>query len=230
VTADPDERNDMKHPTRTQVIGALKCRPADWWIDHEEGENDLDDIEELVAKHPGAQLIIDAFEKYPDIDLEWQLGVYSQMGFDPRDPDVIQKAINYCIAFQYAERTGPPGLTRGEWELQSGGVVYYMRIGNRVKIGTTGSLKTRLEKINPEELITVERGGSMKESERHRQFAALRVNGEWFRMEEPLMAHIRQVAAAFKGEFGMTLAEYTNGHRLVTGLTCETTRSHIRST
>lgn len=77
--------------------------------------------------------------------------------------------------------------------LQSGRkdqLVYYMRIGNRVKIGTTTNLRVRLEAINPEELLCTEPGGHPLEKQRHRQFAELRTHGEWFRLEGELQAHI----------------------------------------
>lgn len=77
-----------------------------------------------------------------------------------------------------------------------GSVVYYMRIGNRVKIGTSTNLASRLASINPEELLAVERGGVDKERGRHRQFATLRTHGEWFRFESPLTEHIERVRQA----------------------------------
>jgi hypothetical protein len=69
-------------------------------------------------------------------------------------------------------------------------VVYYMRIGNRVKIGYTTDLATRLADIGPEELLVTEPGGREVERERHNQFAALRSHREWFRWEEPLVSHV----------------------------------------
>lgn len=69
-------------------------------------------------------------------------------------------------------------------------VVYYARLGNRVKIGYTTDLPTRMATIQPEELLATEPGGPDVESRRHRQFATLRVVGEWFRHEQPLIDHI----------------------------------------
>lgn len=65
-------------------------------------------------------------------------------------------------------------------------VVYYMRIGNRVKIGFTTGLAERLKVINPEEIMAVEPGGYELEQRRHREFRHLRTHGEWFRLEAPL--------------------------------------------
>lgn len=74
-----------------------------------------------------------------------------------------------------------------------GPVVYYMRIGDRVKIGTSVSLEQRLMTINPEELMALERGGVSVEQARHREFKALRTHGEWFRLEGRLVTHIERL-------------------------------------
>jgi hypothetical protein len=69
-------------------------------------------------------------------------------------------------------------------------VVYYMRLGNRVKIGWSSNLAVRVATIQPEEVMVTEDGGQKLEAKRHKEFADLRVSGEWFRLEEPLIAHI----------------------------------------
>jgi hypothetical protein len=69
-------------------------------------------------------------------------------------------------------------------------VVYYARLGNRCKIGWTADLKQRMTDIQPEELLATERGGPALETERHEQFKALRVVGEWFRYEGSLVEHV----------------------------------------
>jgi hypothetical protein len=70
------------------------------------------------------------------------------------------------------------------------GVVYYMRIGNRVKIGWSSNILKRVVSINPEELMAVEPGGLHQERMRHQEFRALCTHGEWFRLESPLTEHI----------------------------------------
>lgn len=74
-------------------------------------------------------------------------------------------------------------------------VVYYMRIGNRVKIGTSANLVERIKSINPEELMVTEPGGAKLERQRHSQFEALRTHGEWFELASPLTEHIEQLKA-----------------------------------
>lgn len=75
--------------------------------------------------------------------------------------------------------------------------VYYMQVGNRVKIGFTTNLRTRMDAIMPEALLAVEPGDRAVEQARHRQFRDLRVaqNREWFRMADSLLQHIREVHA-----------------------------------
>lgn len=65
-------------------------------------------------------------------------------------------------------------------------VVYYIRFGDRVKIGTTTHLRNRLSAIPHDEVMAVEAGGRGVEQARHRQFAKLRITGEWFRYEGAL--------------------------------------------
>lgn len=75
-------------------------------------------------------------------------------------------------------------------------VVYYMRVGNRAKIGFTTNLTARLAAIVPEEVMATELGGRLLEETRHRQFADLWVAREWFRLEEPLISHIAGLGRA----------------------------------
>lgn len=79
-------------------------------------------------------------------------------------------------------------------------IVYYMRLGDLVKIGYTTNLTARLESINPQEVMTTEPGGPDRERRRHEQFAALRVHGEWFRLAPPLTDHIEAVRREAAGE------------------------------
>jgi hypothetical protein len=75
----------------------------------------------------------------------------------------------------------------------TGPVVYYMRIGNRVKIGYSTNLIERLNAINPEELLAAESGSPEVERRRHRQFGQYRTHGEWFRLEGKLAEHIERL-------------------------------------
>lgn len=69
-------------------------------------------------------------------------------------------------------------------------VVYYLRFGDRVKIGTTTRLAKRLREIPHDEILAVEQGGVDVECRRHVQFADLRVTGEWFDYGPALREHV----------------------------------------
>lgn len=70
------------------------------------------------------------------------------------------------------------------------GIVYYVRFGERVKIGTTIQLATRLRSIPHDEVLAVEPGGVEMERRRHLQFADYRMKGEWFLYGLTLREHI----------------------------------------
>ena len=74
-------------------------------------------------------------------------------------------------------------------------VVYYLRHGERVKIGTTANPRQRFAAIWNEEVLAFERGDRRLEHQRHEQFAADRFAGsEWFRITPALTAHIDVIA------------------------------------
>lgn len=58
--------------------------------------------------------------------------------------------------------------------------IYYVRCGYLIKIGTTTDLAQRFTTIRPNEVLALEPGGHQLETERHRQFKALRAGGEYF--------------------------------------------------
>lgn len=74
------------------------------------------------------------------------------------------------------------------------GIVYYVQIGDMVKIGTSVNLKQRLQTYPPNRrLLATEPGGYLLESERHAQFVKFRISGEWFEPAPELLAHIAKL-------------------------------------
>jgi len=71
--------------------------------------------------------------------------------------------------------------------------VYYLRFGDRIKIGTTSDLKTRLTGVPHDEVLALEPGSYDVERARQRQFGALWIRREWYRPGEALLAHIAAV-------------------------------------
>ncbi|MER5843186.1 hypothetical protein ABT099_23400 [Streptomyces prasinus] len=74
-------------------------------------------------------------------------------------------------------------------------VVYYIRIGRLVKIGTTMDPATRFTDLRPNEILAHEPGGEILEHQRHAQFKALRARGEYFHPGKPLQDHILRLRA-----------------------------------
>ncbi|MFE1645994.1 GIY-YIG nuclease family protein [Microbacterium sp. P01] len=71
-------------------------------------------------------------------------------------------------------------------------VVYYLRFGDRVKIGTSANPRQRFAAILHDDVLAFERGDRRLESRRHTRFAADRFPGtEWFVLSEPILAHVR---------------------------------------
>ena len=70
-------------------------------------------------------------------------------------------------------------------------VVYYLRFGDRIKIGTTANPRQRLAALPYDELLAFERGDRALERRRHTQFGEYRIaRSEWFAAHGALADHI----------------------------------------
>jgi hypothetical protein len=85
-------------------------------------------------------------------------------------------------------------------------VVYFIRLGNRVKIGTTRCVACRLQQfgLTWHQVALLLDDGHQLEGSLHTHFGAYRVEGtEWFRLGPPLLAYIKryraQAASAWLG-------------------------------
>lgn len=74
--------------------------------------------------------------------------------------------------------------------------VYYVRVGEYIKIGSTSDLDARMQTYPPgSQLLAVEAGGLGLERQRQRQFAhLLAARKEWFTPGDALMAHISELS------------------------------------
>jgi DNA-binding transcriptional MerR regulator len=68
--------------------------------------------------------------------------------------------------------------------------VYYIRFGDRIKIGHSVDVLARLANLPHDELLAVEPGPIDLERLRHRQFGPHRIKGEWFHPHPDLLSHI----------------------------------------
>lgn len=78
-------------------------------------------------------------------------------------------------------------------------VVYYLRKGDRIKIGWSGNLSARMRALRPDALLAVEPGCMHLETGRHHQFAEHRLpntgdGDEWFTPAPELLAHVELIA------------------------------------
>lgn len=73
--------------------------------------------------------------------------------------------------------------------------VYYVQVGEYIKIGYTSQLKTRMTSYPPnKKLLATEPGDKTLERKRHEQFGHLLEHGhEWFRVDAKLIAHINEL-------------------------------------
>lgn len=73
-------------------------------------------------------------------------------------------------------------------------VVYYVRFGDRIKIGTSINPRKRLQEIPHDEVLAFERGGVTLEAQRHIEFRTSRIrNTEWFDATEDILAHVAKL-------------------------------------
>lgn len=88
-------------------------------------------------------------------------------------------------------------LKPGSFGDAAGAVVYYIRLGKYVKIGTTTKLKQRMRDLMPDEVLAVEPGSYDLESTLHAQFADIRFSPslEYFELTDKLGDHIDAVVA-----------------------------------
>lgn len=83
-------------------------------------------------------------------------------------------------------------------------VVYCMRMGNMVKIGTSTNIRSRFETIGPQGVAAVEPGGKAVERRRHNQFAASHSHREWFFLTEEIGQHIADLRESWQSSTGQS--------------------------
>ncbi len=135
----------------------------------------------------------------------------ARLGFDMTDPEVRATVIA-AGRREHARKGGadttPPQLDQPAPRDHHRRVVYYMRLGDLVKIGTSVNIRARYESIHPQGIDAVEFGDRALETARHRQFVDDHQHAEWFRRSPQLAAHITERAAAFHAESGQTVAAW----------------------
>lgn len=169
-----------------------------------------DELVAEIAAHPAFRQIAEYLEHA------------KALGLDPSDLDVLKRAM---AAGETAwRRDAAADAARQTWgsatsDLTSAGVgrhapvVYYVRLGELVKIGTTTRIIKRCDSLGVQGVLAVEPGDSVREHERHRQFDHLRSHGEWFHLTPELAEQIAEVRADAESALGMTVEAWITKQR-----------------
>lgn len=166
-------------------------------------ENDRHALQREIMQHPCTS------------DIMLMLMGASDLGFDVNQPDILRRAIDVTdrrwrerLDRSTGERAYAELLAARRAEKRHPPVVYYMRMSDLVKIGTTTRIGPRLASIGAQAVMAIEPGSANVEFNRHKQFAHLHDHGEWFRLEEDLGRHIVDVRAAFVETSGQTTEDW----------------------
>jgi hypothetical protein len=113
----------------------------------------------------------------------------------------IVESLGYTLTDTPAPADKPADAPAVRWTIPAGKhapLVYFIRNGNRMKIGTTTELKRRIRTLalRPENVAFLVDGGQRRKHEYHKQFADLRVgNTEWFAYEGALTDYVNDETA-----------------------------------
>ncbi|MEK9524028.1 GIY-YIG nuclease family protein [Streptomyces venezuelae] len=116
--------------------------------------------------------------------------------------DIDDRAVEIAAQYMRWERTRreeESARQHAEWEKRQAETevreswVYFIRIGQLVKIGMTTNLANRFSSLRPNEVLVIQPGGLNEETALHKRFAALRAGGEFFHPGPSLQEHIREL-------------------------------------
>lgn len=130
-----------------------------------------------------------------------------ELGLDHTDPAMRERILRAVRGWYGLDKVLAEQRMRYAAKRHHDPVVYYMRMGGLVKIGTTASIVQRYETIQPQGVMAIEFGSYELEAERHRQFGHLHDHGEWFRLADDLGVHIADLREHF-AEAGTTVEEW----------------------
>jgi len=141
-------------------------------------------IERFVSEHLGISTDDPCFQY-----VVTQLFGTHRRGLLPTDPALLRRFVADVRTRFYVEQEREAAARAKCW-------VYYLRIGEHIKIGTARNLSARLVSYPPSTVVlAVERGSYELEAERLAQFAPhLAARKEWFHPHPDLLAHIDRIA------------------------------------
>lgn len=110
----------------------------------------------------------------------------------------IVTSLGYTLTDKPTQSGKPADAPAVKWTIPTGKHaprVYFIRNGNRIKIGTTTELKRRIRTLalRPENVVLLFDGGQSAERAFHKQFAEHRIgNTEWFAYEGTLTDYVHE--------------------------------------
>lgn len=155
-----------------------------------------DDASALCVKHHNQFLdlafdeLMDSERKTDAMRREYLARLWSAVGEMPR-----QSALEIAARIkQYEALNGNTTQTAYDYVRNEDptSVVYFVRVGDRIKIGTTVNLKNRLRALTLSEknVAATQPGSRHEEADLHWRFRHLRLEGEWFRAAPELLEYI----------------------------------------
>lgn len=131
-----------------------------------------------------------------------------ELGLDIRDPEILRRCID-AGKLEWNDYQQQLAEDNSRWqEARHPAVVYYVRLADLVKIGTTQRIDNRMSAISPQQIMGIELGSYLHEAQRHRGFKHLNTHGEWFRLEADLIEHIEGLGSAFEESSGVPMTEW----------------------
>jgi hypothetical protein len=124
--------------------------------------------------------------------------------YDAADRERRRKRLTTIVGtlgYTIAAPSKPAEAPAVKWEIPAGKhapLVYFIRNGNRMKIGTTTDLKRRIRTLALREtnVALLVNGDHRVERSYHKQFAGLRIgNTEWFDFKDALADHVHNQVA-----------------------------------
>lgn len=108
---------------------------------------------------------------------------------------VLQDRID--AAFDEPVQVDPPRKPKRQFApvRETPGLVYFVSLGDRIKIGFTTNLERRMQAVPHDEILGTVIGTMEDEARCHKAFDHLRMTGEWFRAEPDLLQFIADVAS-----------------------------------